>query len=81
MNLKTKTRILYWSITALFVIPALTLAFLALVSYHIPPSSLFRDRLGVWLVVQATALSNWRRWKCDDFYRFRKDGFRLTIEN
>ena len=81
MNLKTKTRLLYWSITALFVIPALILAFLALVSYHIPPSRIFRDRLGLWLIKCATDLSHWRLDTCERFYLLRKNGYLLTIEN
>jgi hypothetical protein len=81
VNLKTKTRLLYWSITALFVIPALILAFLALASYHIPPSWLFRDRLGQWLVKCATDLSHWRLEYCERFYLLRKNGYLLTLKD
>ncbi len=41
MNLKTKAKCLYWGITALFFIPAIVLAFLALVCYHISPKANF----------------------------------------
>jgi hypothetical protein len=72
VNLKTKTFLLYWSITALFVIPALVLALLA----FIPNKTLRADVLKT-----AKDLSEWRRWTCRDFYVFRKQGFRLTVED
>jgi hypothetical protein len=81
VKLETKTRLLYWSITALFVIPALVLACLALVSYHIPPSWLFRDRLGKWLVKCAMDLSHWRLDACERFYLLRKNGYLLTLKD
>jgi hypothetical protein len=72
VNLKTKTFLLYWSITALFVIPALVLALLA----FIPNKALRADVLKA-----AKDLNEWRRSKCHDFYLLRKNGYLLTIEN
>lgn len=77
-TLKLKTRVLYWSITAFLLIPALMIAFTALLSHLMP------RRVGAELCDElvrfANGLSNWRRWTCEDFYRFRKLGYRLTIE-
>ena len=77
--LKLKTRVLYWSITAFLLLPALLIAFMALLSHLMP------RRVGIEfcdeLVQFANGLSNWRRHTCEDFYRFRKLGYRLTIEN
>jgi uncharacterized membrane protein len=69
--LKFKTRLLYWSITLLFVIPALILLLAILV-----PSERFRE--GAANI--ASDLCDWRYWVVHDFYLNRSRGFSLTIK-
>lgn len=77
-TLKLKTWTLYWLITAMFVIPAVLLAVFAFLVLVMPQGP--ADELSDILVQFAHGLSNWRRNTCEDFYRFRKNGYRLTIE-
>jgi hypothetical protein len=80
MNLKTKAKILYWSITALYFIPALLLALIVLICYHIPPKKWFRDGLGERILRLVNKMVLWRRHYVEDWYTFRRDGYRLIIK-
>ena len=81
MSLKTKAWILYYSITAVFLIPALILAFLALICYHLPPKKFFRDYVGEKLILGIVSkMVLWRRHYVEDWYTFRRDGYRLIIK-
>lgn len=72
MKLQTKVKILWWAITAVFALPALILAFLALISYHIPPKKIFRDGVGEAILTLVAAMSEWRYEVVAEFYRNRK---------
>ena len=72
MNLQTKVKILWWAITAIFAVIALILAFLAMISYHIPPKKIFRDGVGEAILTLVAAMSEWRYEVVAEFYRKRK---------
>lgn len=80
ISLRTRAKALYWVCTALIMVPGSFLILAALISYHVPPAKILRDRFSVWLLHKAKELGWWRDWQVRDYITFEQQGFRLTIE-
>lgn len=76
-TLKIKAYALYWSITALIILPCLPLLLIALLSFHIPP---LRNSLGEDCISVIMKMINWRRDTVFWYVTNKLQGFSLEID-
>lgn len=80
MDLKKRAMVLYYAITALFLIPGVVLALLALICYNIPPKRIFQDRVGESIARLVAKMIVWRRFTVIEWYEYRRDGYKLIVK-